>query len=87
MKINFLGNIFIFVGNALVLLVIAKIKELRNTTNYFLGALAVADLLFLCICIPPALIQLHTQPNVWIMGYVLCKLIIVPIEKIVAHIF
>jgi hypothetical protein len=61
------------IGNVLVPLVIFRSKELRNTTNYFLINLSVADLLVIVVCMPTVLIELHSKPEVWVLGAVMCK--------------
>ncbi|XP_015910931.1 QRFP-like peptide receptor [Parasteatoda tepidariorum] len=61
------------VGNVLVATVVWKFKELRNSTNLFLMNLSVADLLVLLVCVPPALVELHSMPEVWLLGEGMCK--------------
>ncbi|XP_076372829.1 growth hormone secretagogue receptor type 1-like [Tachypleus tridentatus] len=71
-------------GNILIPIVVCRTKELRNSTNIFLMNLSVADLLVLLVCTPPILIELHTKPEVWLLGENMCK--IVPfVELSVAH--
>ncbi|XP_022247855.1 growth hormone secretagogue receptor type 1-like [Limulus polyphemus] len=71
-------------GNVLIPIVVCRTKELRNSTNIFLMNLSVADLLVLLVCTPPILIELHTKPEVWLLGENMCK--IVPfVELSVAH--
>ncbi|XP_013395268.1 allatostatin-A receptor [Lingula anatina] len=41
-----------FLGNLLVLLVIFTNKPMRNTTNILIANLAIADLIFIIICVP-----------------------------------
>ena len=64
-------------GNALVPIVIAKSKDLRNSTNIFLVNLALADFLVILICLPTGLIELHSTPGVWYLGKSMCKSIII----------
>ncbi|XP_071533487.1 growth hormone secretagogue receptor type 1-like [Panulirus ornatus] len=72
------------VGNMLVPVVILKDRDMRNSTNYFLMNLSVADLLVLLICLPPTLVELNSSPDVWVMGDTMCK--IVPyVETSVVH--
>ena len=40
------------VGNSLVCSVILRRKKMKTVTNYFILNLAIADLIFTCICIP-----------------------------------
>jgi hypothetical protein len=61
------------VGNLLVPVVVWKNKELRSSTNIFLVNLSVADLLILLVCMPPVLVELHSKPEVWVLGAVMCK--------------
>ncbi|RWS09555.1 growth hormone secretagogue receptor type 1-like protein, partial [Dinothrombium tinctorium] len=56
------------IGNLLIPFVIIKNKELRNSTNFFLVNLSIADLFLLLICAPTAIIELNTQPEVWFLG-------------------
>ncbi|XP_076373356.1 QRFP-like peptide receptor [Tachypleus tridentatus] len=72
------------IGNLLVAIVVCCTKELRNSTNFFLINLSVADLLVLLVCTPTVLIELHSKPEVWLLGEGMCKA--VPfVELIVAH--
>lgn len=61
------------VGNVLVPIVVWRNKELRSSTNIFLVNLSVADLLILLVCMPPVLIELHSKPEVWVLGATMCK--------------
>ena len=61
------------IGNLLVPLVIFKNKEMRNSTYYFLVNLSLADLLILIVCLPSSLVELHSPPETWQMGKVMCK--------------
>lgn len=71
----FISIVFIVgvVGNILVPIVILKDRDMRNSTNYFLMNLSVADLMVLLICLPPVLVELQTHPDEWKLGYVMCK--------------
>ncbi|CAG7722280.1 unnamed protein product [Allacma fusca] len=72
------------VGNILVPIVVWRNKDLRSSTNIFLVNLSVADLLVLVVCMPTSLVELHTEPEVWILGATMCKL--VPFAELsVAH--
>jgi hypothetical protein len=59
-------------GNALVIYVIVTNPDMRTATNVFLGNLSVADLLVLLVCMPPALVELHSR-DVWYLGDTLCE--------------
>jgi hypothetical protein len=41
-----------FIGNALVIYLIVRIKKLQSITNIFLLSLATSDLLLITICVP-----------------------------------
>lgn len=71
----FISIVFVVgvVGNVLVPIVILKDRDMRNSTNYFLMNLSVADLMVLLICLPPVLVELQTHPDEWKLGYVMCK--------------
>ncbi|KAK7870088.1 hypothetical protein R5R35_011071 [Gryllus longicercus] len=72
------------VGNVLVPLVILRARDLRNSTNIFLVNLSAADLLVLLVCAPAALVEVHSPPEVWVLGAAMCKT--VPfVEMTVAH--
>lgn len=61
-------------GNLLVPFVVCRTRELcNNSTNVFLINLSIADLLVLVVCMPTVLIELHTKPEVWILGEAMCK--------------
>lgn len=60
-------------GNVLVTTVVWRTKELRNSTNLFLINLSVADLLVLLVCVPPVLVELHSMPEVWLLGEGMCE--------------
>ncbi|XP_049269111.1 QRFP-like peptide receptor [Rhipicephalus sanguineus] len=73
------------VGNVLVPVVVCKSKDLRNSTNLFLVNLSVSDLLVLLVCMPTALVELHSPPEVWLLGDGMCRLIPF-LELVVAHV-
>lgn len=68
-------------GNLLVPYVVFRTKELRNSTNLFLINLSMADLLVLVVCMPTVLIELHSNPEVWLLGENMCKSKISPFLK------
>jgi hypothetical protein len=49
-----------FVGNLLVIITIFFNQQMRNTTNLLIFNLSLADLLFVCFCIPFT-VSLHLQ--------------------------
>src|SRR5688572_26429034 len=53
-------------GNLLVPYVVFRTKDLRNSTNLFLINLSIADLLVLVVCMPTVLIELHSNPEIWL---------------------
>lgn len=59
-------------GNVLVPAVVLGGK--RSTPVYFMTNLAVSDLLVLIVCLPTVLVELHTTPESWILGPILCEL-------------
>ncbi|XP_076036028.1 uncharacterized protein LOC143021986 [Oratosquilla oratoria] len=71
-------------GNALVPLLVWRNRDLRHSTNLFLINLALADTLVLLVCLPTVLVELHSPPETWVLGPIMCKL--VPfLELVVAH--
>jgi len=63
-----------FFGNLLVVLVVTFNKQMRNTTNLLILNLAVADLLFVVICVPSTG-TIYALPHDWPYGDVWCKLV------------
>lgn len=59
-------------GNVLVILVIARDRRMRNTANYYLISLSVADLMIIVCCLPVAAYEMYTE-EVWNLGSALCK--------------
>ena len=59
-------------GNFLVVLVVCRTHEMRNTTNFFLINLSVADLLVILVCMPSAFVDIYSK-EVWYLGPVMCK--------------
>lgn len=62
------------IGNTIVPIVVLYNRCLRNSTHFFLINLSVADLLVLLFCIPTALVELNSIPEVWTLGKFLCEL-------------
>lgn len=60
-------------GNLLVPYVVICTKDLRNSTNLFLINLSIADLLVLVVCMPTVLIELHSNPEIWLLGELMCE--------------
>lgn len=60
-----------FAGNLLVIVVVACNRHMRNTTNVLMTNLAVADLIFIVICVPFTAIGYATP--VWPFGDAWCK--------------
>ena len=67
------------IGNTLLIKVVYKRKELRNTTNYFIVNMALSDFVYPLTVIPVQLTQLATSSWQWRItgtgGLVFCKLI------------
>ncbi|XP_078681689.1 neuropeptide FF receptor 2-like [Branchiostoma floridae x Branchiostoma belcheri] len=68
-------NIIIFVlcmvGNVLVCVVVAKNRNMKNVTNYFIVNLAVSDLFMGGFCMP--FTMLDNLKGGWMFGEVMCK--------------
>jgi hypothetical protein len=62
-----------FIGNALVVVVVAANQQMRNTTNLLIINLALADLLFIVFCVPFTATD-YAQPF-WPFGDVWCKIV------------
>lgn len=71
--------VFSLVGNALIITIVRKREELRNTINYFIVNMAVSDFVYPLTVIPVQLTQLATSSCQWRIagtaGVVFCKLI------------
>ncbi|VDI19850.1 hypocretin (orexin) receptor 2 [Mytilus galloprovincialis] len=67
--------VFIFglIGNILVFYAVWSNVHLRNTTNFFLVNLSIADFLVLLVCLPPTVI--HDIAQTWFLGETMCKII------------
>jgi hypothetical protein len=61
------------IGNILVPIVVWRNKDLRSSTNIFLVNLSIADLLVLIVCVPTGLVELHSEPEVWVLGETMCE--------------
>ncbi|XP_075758745.1 kiSS-1 receptor [Pelodiscus sinensis] len=60
-------------GNALVLFVISKHKQMRTVTNFYIANLASTDIIFLVCCVPFTAV-LYPLPG-WIFGEFMCKFV------------
>lgn len=60
------------IGNVLIILVVARDKRMRTTTNYFIVNLAVADLLVTAFCTWVHLVDNLTEG--WVLGTFFCKM-------------
>ena len=58
-------------GNALVIIVVATNAQMRSTTNMLILNLAVADLLFIVLCVPSTATDYVL--NAWPFGLVWCQ--------------
>ncbi|GFO44704.1 orexin receptor type 2-like [Plakobranchus ocellatus] len=69
-------NITIFmlgaIGNTIVILVVARIKDMHSNINLYLVNLSVADLFVLFVCQPTALVEFFARER-WILGKELCE--------------
>lgn len=59
-------------GNLSVILTIALIKSMRNTINYYIANLAVADGLICVICMFPHALTVYTEKK-FVLGEFMCK--------------
>ena len=60
-----------FAGNLMVIAVVVSNRQMRNTTNLLIISLALADLLFIVICVP--FTALAYAIPVWPFGSAWCK--------------
>jgi allatostatin receptor len=61
-----------FIGNLLVIIVVLSNKPMRNSTNLLIINLAVADLLFIIICVPSTAVSFAM--HWWPLGEFFCKM-------------
>ncbi|XP_024001776.1 neuropeptide Y receptor type 2-like, partial [Salvelinus sp. IW2-2015] len=61
------------VGNALVIYMIIRFRNMRTVTNFFIANLALADLLVDTLCLPFTLV--YTLLDEWKFGAVLCHMV------------
>ena len=62
------------IGNGLVCFVVIRKKSMKSVVNYLILNLAIADLIFTCICIPFD-IPVQQMDYVWPYGALMCKVI------------
>ena len=62
------------IGNSLVCFVILRKRTMKSVVNYLILNLAIADLIFTCVCIPFD-IPVQQMDYVWPYGAFMCKLI------------
>ncbi|KAK3089171.1 hypothetical protein FSP39_001439 [Pinctada imbricata] len=60
------------IGNGLVLTAVLRDKKSRSVTTSFMVSLAIADVLFLCVCVPYEATK-HVIAH-WALGPILCKI-------------
>ena len=48
-------------GDILVAVVVARNRDMRTSTNWYLVNLSVADLMVLAVCMPVALLEFHSR--------------------------
>ncbi|XP_033108355.1 QRFP-like peptide receptor [Anneissia japonica] len=61
-----------FIGNSIIIYIIAFNRRMRTITNILVASLAVADMLIACLCIPFAVAEIISYN--WIFGTIGCKL-------------
>jgi allatostatin receptor len=61
------------IGNSLVLLTILIKKQMRSSTNILILNLAIAELLFILLCVP--FTGLNYVLSVWHFGDVICRIV------------
>ena len=71
-------NIIVFIvgvfGNTLVIIVVCQVRAMRNSTNYFLFTLSIADLCVLLVCQPVAIMEFYAKER-WYIGEAMCKIL------------
>ena len=70
-------NVIVFIvgicGNLLVIAVVCQVRAMRNSTNYFLFTLSIADLCVLLVCQPVAIMEFYAKER-WYIGEAMCKI-------------
>lgn len=74
----FQGIIFIVgvLGNAMVVIVVTKVRALHSPTNCYLVSLAIADTVVLVASVPNEILSYYLVGNQWVWGEAGCKLLI-----------
>ena len=71
-------NVIVFIvgicGNLLVIAVVCQVRAMRNSTNYFLFTLSIADLCVLLVCQPVAIMEFYAKER-WYIGEAMCKIL------------
>lgn len=62
-----------FIGNLLVVITVSFNEQMRSTTNLLISNLAIADLLFICCCIPFTAVNYGSGQ--WLFGLTWCKVV------------
>ena len=74
--VNLMGSFF---GNIFIVIIVYKHRELRKTINYFIGNMAVSDLIFPLMVIPVNVIGLAKKSWHWpvsgIFGSIFCTVV------------
>ncbi|OWF55098.1 Orexin receptor type 1 [Mizuhopecten yessoensis] len=61
-----------FLGNIMVIIAVAKVKNMRTPTNFCLVNLSMADVLVLGVCQTSAFLEFFAEDR-WLLGNVLCE--------------
>ncbi|XP_071527174.1 thyrotropin-releasing hormone receptor-like [Panulirus ornatus] len=74
----FQGIIFVIgvIGNVMVVIVVAKNKNMTTPTNCYLVSLAIADCAVLIAAVPQEIVSYYLIGNHWIWGHVGCAIMI-----------
>ena len=60
-------------GNSLVLFIIARHRDMRTVTNFFVANLAVTDIALLLMCTFPEIFVTYNLQQGWILGDFMCR--------------
>lgn len=66
------------VGNAFVVLIVYKTREMRTTTNYLIASVSVSDVVFAIVTMPATVKFIYAGQNLLVGGFlaqVICKLV------------
>ncbi|KAB7495716.1 Thyrotropin-releasing hormone receptor [Armadillidium nasatum] len=74
----FQGIIFVIgvIGNVMVVIVVAKNRNMSTPTNCYLVSLAIADCIVLVAAVPQEIVSYYLIGNQWIWGKIGCSLLI-----------